>query len=96
MDQYRDFTLDPIAFSPTGAKDFFEKLHNDGQHFVPIVDGAIYIPNPLDVDDAYETYSRGNSSKAFITNPDGSQYIGAVWPGYTVFLDWQSKGAVQW
>lgn len=21
-------------------------------------------------------------------NPDGSTYIGAVWPGYTVFPDW--------
>lgn len=96
MDQYRDFTLDPVAFSPAEAKKFFKQLHGDGQHFVPIVDGAIYIPNPLDKDDAYETYNRGNKSNVFLTNPDGSQYIGAVWPGYTVFPDWQSKGAGPW
>ena len=31
-----------------------------------------------------------------MTNPDGSLYIGAVWPGYTVFPDWLSNGAGQW
>ena len=29
-------------------------------------------------------------------NPDGSIYIGEVWPGYTVFPDWLSSGAGQW
>ena len=28
-----------------------------------------------------------------MTNPDGSEYIGAVWPGYTVFPDWLSPNA---
>lgn len=31
-----------------------------------------------------------------MTNPDGSLYIGDVWPGYTVFPDWLSSGAGQW
>ena len=31
-----------------------------------------------------------------MTNPDGSQYIGEVWPGYTAFPDWLSAGAGQW
>lgn len=96
MDQYRDFTLDPVTFPLAGAKEFFDRLHTDGQHFVPIVDGAIYIPNPQNASDAYDTYTRGNASGAFLNNPDGSQYIGAVWPGYTVFPDWMSKGSVDW
>lgn len=29
-------------------------------------------------------------------NPDGSLYIGDVWPGYTVFPDWQSQAAEAW
>jgi len=29
-------------------------------------------------------------------NPDGSLYIGDVWPGYTVFPDWISPGAGNW
>ncbi|KAF2737172.1 hypothetical protein EJ04DRAFT_431393 [Polyplosphaeria fusca] len=96
MDQYRDFTLDPHTFKPSGVQDFFDQLHSDNQHFVPIVDSAIYIPNPNNASDAYDTYSRGNESGVFINNPDGSQYIGAVWPGYTVFPDWMAAEGVSW
>jgi alpha-glucosidase len=96
MDQYRDFTLDPVTFSPSDVKDFFGWLHGNNQHFVPIVDSAIYIPNPLNASDAYDTYTRGNESGVFLQNPDGSQYIGAVWPGYTVFPDWMASNAVSW
>lgn len=96
MDQYRDFTLDPVTFSPSEASDFFKWLHGNNQHFVPIVDSAIYIPNPQNASDAYDTYTRGNESGSFLTNPDGSQYIGAVWPGYTVFPDWMAKNSVSW
>jgi alpha-glucosidase len=96
MDQYRDFTLDPVTFPPSGVADFFGWLHGNNQHFVPIVDGAIYIPNPQNASDAYDTYTRGNESGVFLSNPDGSQYIGAVWPGYTVFPDWMSSNAASW
>ncbi|KAF2661862.1 glycoside hydrolase family 31 protein [Lophiostoma macrostomum CBS 122681] len=96
MDQYRDFTTDPVTFPLSEAKAFFDQLHGDGQHFVPIVDSAIYIPNPTNGSDAYDTYARGNESGAFLKNPDGSQYIGAVWPGYTVFPDWLSTGGQPW
>jgi len=96
MDQYRDFTNDATHFSLEDAKTFFEKLHKDNQHFVPIIDSAIYIPNPENKSDAYGVYTRGNESGVFLQNPDGSEYIGAVWPGYTVFPDWLSKSATQW
>lgn len=96
MDQYRDFTLDPVTFPASGVKDFFDYLHGNNQHFVPIVDAAVYIPNPTNASDAYDPYTRGNASDVFLKNPDGSQYIGAVWPGYTVFPDWLSANGVSW
>jgi len=96
MDHYRDFTLDPVGFPASEAKEFFNWLHGNNQHYVPIIDAAIYIPNPMNGSDAYDTYTRGNESGVFLNNPDGSQYIGAVWPGYTVFPDWMSKDAVSW
>jgi len=34
----------------------------------------------------YLPYVAGNESKVFLTNPDGSEYVGQVWPGYTVRL----------
>jgi alpha-glucosidase len=66
------------------------------QHYIPIVDAAIYRPNPDNATDVYAVYDRGNSSGVFLRNADGSEYIGAVWPGYTVFPDWHSDQSVAW
>lgn len=44
----------------------------------------------------YEVFNNGNLTGSFITNPDDSLYIGDVWPGYTVFPDWLSRGAGKW
>lgn len=49
---YRDFENDPRTFSYSQGKDFLDKLHSNGQHYVPIVDSAIYIPNPTNASDA--------------------------------------------
>jgi len=83
MKRYRDFENDPVRFSYDDGAQFLEKLHGKHQHFVPIVDSAVYAPNPEDPDDAYPPYDRGVKADAFILNPDGSIYYGAVWPGYT-------------
>ena len=32
-------------------------------------------------------------SDTFIKNPDGTEYVGQVWPGYTVFPDWFAPNA---
>ena len=32
----------------------------------------------------------------FIKNPDGTEYIGQVWPGYTVFPDWFAKNSQEY
>lgn len=84
MRQYRDFTNDQNTFPYGPGEAFLERLHADGQHYIQIVDAAIYIPNPNNESDAYSVYTDGNSSGVFLNNPDGSQYIGEVWPGYTV------------
>ncbi|KAK4462202.1 family 31 putative glycoside hydrolase [Cladorrhinum samala] len=88
MKGYRDFENDPVRFSYGEGAEFLARLHGRNQHYVPIVDSAIYAPNPENPADAYPTYERGLAADAFVKNPDGSIYIGAVWPGYTVFPDW--------
>jgi alpha-glucosidase len=88
MNQYRDFENDHNSWGYDKAAEFLDRLHGNGQHFVPIVDSAIYVPNPSNSSDAYPTYERGLAANAFMLNPDGSLYIGDVWPGYTVFPDW--------
>jgi len=87
---------DPNTFGYAEGEAFLERLHAAGQHYVPIVDSAIYIPNPNNASDNYSVYTDGNDRGVFLKNPDGSQYIGSVWPGYTVFPDWHSGEAVPW
>ncbi|OJD35735.1 alpha-glucosidase [Diplodia corticola] len=96
MKEYRDFTTDPNTFPLEEGVQVLKRLHDGGRHFIPIVDSALYIPNPDNKTDAYDTYSRGHESDVFLKNPDGSEYIGAVWPGYTVFPDWLSGASVPW
>jgi alpha-glucosidase len=101
MNQYRDFENDQNTFPYGEAAEFLSRLHANGQHYIPIVDSAIYNPNPENASDVYATYTRGANLDAFMMNPDGSEYIGAVWPGYTVFPDWigavlNGSGAFEW
>lgn len=96
MHQYRDFDNDPIRFNYSQGRTFLEKLHSQGQHYVPIVDSAIYVPNAANASDAYQPFNDGNETGSFLLNPDGSLYIGEVWPGYTVFPDWQTSSAQKW
>ncbi|KAE8441776.1 hypothetical protein EG329_004334 [Mollisiaceae sp. DMI_Dod_QoI] len=101
MNQYRDFENDQGRFGYVEGAQFLSQLHANGQHYIPIVDSAIYVPNPENASDAYPIFDRGNASDAFMLNPDGSLYIGEVWPGYTVFVDWigavlNGTGAFEW
>lgn len=52
MKTYRDFDNDPIRFSYEEGENFLEKLHQSGRHYIPIVDSALYIPNPNNASDA--------------------------------------------
>ncbi|KAK4097931.1 glycoside hydrolase family 31 protein [Parathielavia hyrcaniae] len=101
MKQYRNFENDPERFGYEEGARFLARLRANHQHYVPIVDSAIYAPNPADPADAYLPYDRGVDADAFVMNPDGSIYYGAVWPGYTVFPDWvgavlNGSGAIDW
>lgn len=81
MNQYRDFDNDRTTFGYEEGGRFLDGIHANEQHWIPIIDSAIYIPNPQNESDAYSTFDRGNATDSFMLNPDGSLYIGAVWPG---------------
>lgn len=74
MNQYRDFENDQNTFSYEEGKTFLSQLHANGQHYIPIVDSAIYVPNPENASDAYPIFERGNATDSFMLNPDGSLY----------------------
>lgn len=99
QDQAADFSVvenDPIRFGYDEGERFLSSLHASGRHYIPIIDSAIYVPNPNNASDNYAVFDRGNSSGAFLINPDGSLYIGGVWPGYATFPDWHSGAAGEW
>ncbi len=72
MFQYRDFENDPIRFPYAEGAAFLQKLNAGGQHYIPIIDSAIYIPNPDNETDAYSIYTEGDAQDAFMHNSDGS------------------------
>ncbi|KAK6544286.1 hypothetical protein TWF694_000988 [Orbilia ellipsospora] len=96
MDQYRDWTVDENTFPQAEFKTFLDGLHAQHLHWVPIVDAAIYVPNPSNGSESYASYDRGHALDVFMKNEDGSEYIGAVWPGFTVFPDWSAPNVQEW
>ena len=47
------FTNDPNRFSYETGAQFLSNLTAKGQHFIPIIDSAIYAPNPDNYSDAW-------------------------------------------
>jgi len=86
MDRYLDFTIGE-AFKDVG--DFIDELHDEGHHYIPLLDAGIYIPgNQTNLYPNYSAYHDGHDSDLFIKDKDGKEYIGMVWPGFTVWPDW--------
>lgn len=52
MHGYRNFDNDPYRYPYPEGKEFLGKLHEGGRHYIPIVDSALYIPNPQNESDA--------------------------------------------
>ncbi|KAK7045115.1 glycoside hydrolase family 31 protein [Favolaschia claudopus] len=91
---YRDFTTDPVTWPLEQVADFIRELRENNQHFIPIVDAGIAVE--ANSSDVYVPYRKGTELDVYIKNPDGSEYIGQVWPGFTVFADWFAPNAAAW
>ena len=79
MDQKRNFIL---SNSFNDVPDFIRYLHNNGQHFIPLVDYGI----PKKTYDPY--YNMGLNSKAFLYSNFTKEFlVSYVWPGDSVFPD---------
>ncbi|KZT60573.1 glycoside hydrolase family 31 protein [Calocera cornea HHB12733] len=91
---YRDFTADEVSYPAEEMRAFIRQLGANDQHYVPIVDAAI--AKVVNSSDLYDPYTHGAELDVFIKNPDGSEYVGQVWPGYTVFPDWYARNTADW
>merc|ERR1711871_1938680 len=92
MQNWRDFTWDAVNFPSNEVASFVDSLHEEGLHFVPIIDPGIMIY------ENYNAYEQGLSDDIFIKDLTGqTPYMGQVWPGPVYFPDWLNpKTANYW
>ena len=88
MNEYRVFTWSPTEFPH--PKQLTDSLKALGFKVVTIIDPGVK------VDSAYGVFQHGNAKKAWVTMPDGSPYIGKVWPGESAFPDFTRADVRAW
>lgn len=90
MDGYRVFTWDSLRFpDPAG---FVRKMRSLGAHVVTIVDpGVKYEPGGK-----YGIYNEGATRDFFLKRRSGKTWVGRVWPGESVFVDYTIEAARHW
>jgi alpha-glucosidase len=87
---YAPFTINRQYF-PTFEK-MVGDLRDQGFHLITITDLHIK-KNP---DHNYFPYDSGMKNDVFVKNPDGSVYVGPVWPGDSVFPDFTLTRVRDW
>jgi len=74
----------------------FEKMISDfrGQHMRTILITDLHIKK--DPNHGYAPYDSGMKNDVFVKSPDGSVYVGTVWPGDSVFPDFTLARVRDW
>ncbi|HWI66336.1 MAG TPA: TIM-barrel domain-containing protein, partial [Symbiobacteriaceae bacterium] len=88
MDGYRVFTWDKERFPDPAA--MTADLAAQGFKTVVIVDPGVK------VDEQFAAYREGVAGKYFCMNPDGTPYVGKVWPGPSVYPDFMQAAVRRW
>jgi len=88
MDSYKIFTWNPKGFSNPHL--MISELNRMGFHVATIVDPGIK------VEPGYFAFDEGIKNDYFVKYPDGSRYIGSVWPGRCHFPDFTMESVRQW
>jgi alpha-glucosidase len=84
MDDYRVFTWD------SQYKNALKQLKSMGFRAVTIIDPGVK------EDSGYSVYDEGINNNYFAKNPDGSVYVGTVWPGNAVFPNFSDSAVRTW
>jgi alpha-glucosidase len=88
QDKYKPFTVDRKAF-PT-IEQMVKELANTGWKTVFITDLHIAaVPG-------YKPFDEGQKNGYFVKNPDGTTFIGPVWPGPSAFPDFTRAEVRKW
>ena len=86
----RPFTVDPERFP------HFDQMIKDlkAEHLRTVVITDLHIADQPNI--GYKPYDEGKAGDRFVKNPDGSTYVGVVWPGKAVFPDFTQKVSRDW
>ena len=88
MQDYKDFTFNREHFSD--FPEFVKKMRERHIRVIPIIDGGVKIEK------GYPVYEEGVKHNYFCKRADGSDFVAAVWPGYTHFPDFLNPAARRW
>lgn len=88
MEDYKDFTINKDRFPDFGA--FVEEMKAQKIHLIPIIDAGVKIEK------GYDVYEEGCEKGYFCKRADGTDFVGAVWPGRTHFPDMLNPEARAW
>jgi alpha-glucosidase len=106
MNGFRVFTWDPGRFPDPAA--LMDKLGRQGIKVVTIVDPGVKFQPPAagavpaaepdrgPQDRSYYVFDEGQAHDYFLHRTDGSLYVGEVWPGKAVFVDYTREDARRW
>ena len=90
QDRNRPFTVNKQTFPD--LKKLTSDIGAEGFKLVAITDLHVaYAPNQ-----GYAPYDSGAAADAFVRNPDGSVFVGKVWPGPSVFPDFTRAPVRAW
>jgi alpha-glucosidase len=88
--EHRPFTVDTESFPHFGQ--MLADLKHDNFHVVVITD--LHIAKLPDA--KYLPYDSGIAGDHFVKNPDGTTYVGTVWPGPSVFPEFTRPKTREW
>ena len=90
QDRNRPFTVNLAAFPD--MKELASDLVKRGVRLVTIADLHVAAAPGQ----GYSPYETGLAANDFVHNPDGSVFVGAVWPGPSVFPDFTDRRVREW
>ena len=88
QDGYKPFTINRQYFPH--FEQMVKQLGEQGFKVVLISD--LHIKKEV----GYKPYDEGTAGDHFVKNPDGTQFVGRVWPGMSVFPDFTLTSARKW
>lgn len=88
MQDYKDFTINPERFPDFPS--FVQQMREKNIHLIPIIDAGVKI------EEGYDIYEEGVKKGYFCKREDGSDFVAAVWPGWTHFPDVLNPTAREW